>query len=159
MTEVSADAIVAAVNAAASASEARSLTEHADKARAAHGFESRAVEQDMNVDEALKIGLANQSRSWDANSKRTYDEYQDVSLDTIRRNARYVEKVLSDAQQYDNQRQQLANQSLQNSVETANMVAKQALRPADVTIVDSSKSEDAFMVLLAREVAKIKVAE
>lgn len=70
--------------------------------------------------------------SWFANIKRTYDEMQHESLESIRRNRSYVDKVLSDAQQHDNQRQTIANQALQNSVETANMVGKQAVRHSDL---------------------------
>ncbi len=69
-----------------------------------------------------------------ANIKRTYDEYQHESLESIRRNRTIVDKLVSDAQQYDNQRQAIANQALQNAVETANMVSKQAVRHADIAI-------------------------
>jgi hypothetical protein len=72
--------------------------------------------------------------AWFANVKRTYDEYQQESLESIKRNRSYVDKVLSDAQQHDNQRQAIANQALQNAVETANMVAKQGVRHSDVAI-------------------------
>ena len=72
--------------------------------------------------------------AWFANIKRTYDEFQQESLESIRRNRSYVDKVLSDAQQFDGQRQAIANQSLQNAVETANMVSKQALRHTDIAI-------------------------
>lgn len=72
--------------------------------------------------------------SWFANVKRTYDEYQHESLESIKRNRSYVDKVLSDALQYDNQRQVIANQALQNAVETANMTGKQAIRHADLAI-------------------------
>jgi len=69
-----------------------------------------------------------------ANIKRTYDEYQQESLESIKRNRTIVDKLVSDAQQFDNQRQVIANQALQNSVETANMVAKQAVRHGDIAI-------------------------
>ena len=72
--------------------------------------------------------------AWFANVKRTYDEYQQESLESIKRNRSYVDKVLSDAQQSDNVRQNIANQALQNAVETANMVSKQALRHTDIAI-------------------------
>ncbi len=62
-----------------------------------------------------------------ANMKRTYDEYQHESLESIKRNRTIVDKLISDAQQFDNQRQAIANQSLQNAVETANMVGKNAV--------------------------------
>jgi hypothetical protein len=69
-----------------------------------------------------------------ANIKRTYDEYQQESLESIKRNRTIVDKLVSDAQQYDNQRQVIANQALQNAVETSNMVAKQAVRHGDIAI-------------------------
>ena len=69
-----------------------------------------------------------------ANIKRTYDEYQQESLESIKRNRTIVDKLVSDAQQYDNQRQVIANQALQNAVETANMVSKQAVRHSDIAI-------------------------
>ena len=69
-----------------------------------------------------------------ANIKRTYDEYQQESLESIKRNRSIVDKLVSDAQQYDNQRQVIANQALQNAVETANMVSKQAVRHSDIAI-------------------------
>ncbi len=69
-----------------------------------------------------------------ANIKRTYDEYQQESLESIKRNRSIVDKLVSDAQQHDNQRQVIANQALQNAVETANMVSKQAVRHGDIAI-------------------------
>ncbi len=77
---------------------------------------------------------AAQADPWFANVKRTYDEYQQESLESVRRNRSYVDKVLSDAQQHDNARQAIANQALQNAVETANMVSKQAVRHGDIAI-------------------------
>ena len=61
------------------------------------------------------------------NGKRSYDEYQHESLEGIRRNRTIVDKLVSDAQQHDNVRQNIANQALQNAVETANMVGKNAV--------------------------------
>lgn len=87
-----------------------------------------------------------------ANRKRSYDEYQQESLETMRqarrqvetlhgetlesihRNRTNVDKLLSDAQQHDNARQNIANQALQNAVESANMVSKQAVRHGDLAI-------------------------
>jgi hypothetical protein len=59
--------------------------------------------------------------AWFANIKRTYDEYQTVALDAARRSQ-------SDHDRTSN----VALQALQNAVETANMVAKQAIRQSDV---------------------------
>lgn len=75
---------------------------------------------------------AGQADPWFANVKRTYDEYQHESLESIRRNRSIVDKIVSDAQQHDNARQAIANQALQNAVETANMVGKQAVKHADI---------------------------
>lgn len=58
-----------------------------------------------------------------ANAKRTYDAYQDLDLGAARR-----------AQLQFDQIQNVALQALQNSVETANMVAKQAVRHAEIAI-------------------------
>ena len=75
-----------------------------------------------------------QDEAWATNLKRTYDEYQEVSLESIKRNRSILDKIISDAQQFDNQRQAVANQALQNAVETANMVGKQAVRHSDIAI-------------------------
>src|SRR2546423_10519470 len=71
---------------------------------------------------------------WLANIKRTYDEYQQESLESIREQRLVFHKLVSDAQQFDNQRQLIANQALQNAVETANMAGKQAVRHGHVAI-------------------------
>lgn len=90
---------------------------------------SERLEKDQMADSSFMFGATKaQSDLMFANMKRTYDEYQQESLETIRRNRSYIDKVLSDAAQFDNQRQTIANQALQNAVETANMVGKQALR-------------------------------
>jgi len=76
----------------------------------------------------------NDYQAWFANIKRTYDEYMSESLETIRTQRTAMQKLLSDAQQHDNQRQAIATQALQNAVETANMVGKQAVRHSDLAI-------------------------
>jgi len=115
---------------------------------------------------------------WQANKKRTYDAYQHAelendsqagrfvedaqlakqrnyfdmhqeSIESIRSNRRYVDKVLSDAQQADNQRQVIANQALQNAVETANMVGKQSLN-ANQIAVDRQWNNDEVASLTAK---------
>ena len=85
----------------------------------------------MGLEREFEIG---KDEAWFANVKRTYDEYQHESLESIRRNRSIVDKLVSDAQQFDNQRQVIANQALQNAVETANMVGKQAVRHSDLAI-------------------------
>ena len=72
--------------------------------------------------------------AWFSNIKRTYDEYQHESLESIRRNRTFVDKILTDAQQNDNQRQQIANLALSNAVDTANLANKQAVAHRDIAI-------------------------
>lgn len=69
-----------------------------------------------------------------SNQKRTYDEYQQESLESIKRNRSYVDKVLSDAHGYDMNARNVATQALQNAVETANMIGKQAVAHRDLAI-------------------------
>ena len=85
----------------------------------------------MTEEREFEIG---RDESWFANIKRTYDEFQQESLQTIREQRALFTKLLTDAQQNDNARQNIANQALQNAVETANMVGKQAVRHGDVAI-------------------------
>jgi len=59
--------------------------------------------------------------AWPANVKRTYEEYQDISLTSARRSQDNYDKV-----------QGVALQALQNAVETANMVGKAAVRQQDI---------------------------
>ena len=87
--------------------------------------------------------------AWFANIKRTYDEYQQESLESIRRSRDYLGKILSDAQQHDNVRQNIADQALQNAVETANMVSKQAVRHGDIAI-DRQWNVDEVSALTAK---------
>lgn len=98
------------------------------------------------VEREFEIG---KDESWFANVKRTYDEYQQESLESIKRNRTIVDKLVSDAQQFDNQRQTIANQNLQNAVETANMVSKQAVRHSDLAI-DRQWNVDEVAALVAK---------
>jgi hypothetical protein len=56
-----------------------------------------------------------------ANLKRTYDVYQDLDVQAARQSL--IEQTRMN---------QIASQALQNAVETANMVGKQAIRHSDV---------------------------
>jgi hypothetical protein len=92
--------------------------------------------------------------AWFANIKRTYDEYQSESLESIRRNRSHVDQVLSDAQKHKNNVDNVALQALQNAVETANMVGKNAMRHSEVA-ADANWSEveaGAANVMTARAV-------
>lgn len=83
------------------------------------------------VEREFEIG---KDEAWFANVKRTYDEYQNESLESIRRNRSIVDKLISDSQSHDNQLRQLSVQAMQNAIETANMVGKQAVRHGDLAI-------------------------
>jgi hypothetical protein len=98
------------------------------------GVFTRAELADIGGSEAHERGVVENSGLLFSNNKRTYDEYQEVSLESIKRNRSYIDKTLSDAQSYDNQARNIANQALQNAVETANMVGKQAVRHGDIAI-------------------------
>ncbi len=74
-------------------------------------------EFETGVDEFFKA----HSELTAANAKRTYDAYQDLDLVLARRSQLQFDQL-----------QNIALQALQNSVETANMVGKQAVRHADV---------------------------
>lgn len=104
-------------------------------------------EFETGKDESWSATQHSQSEAWFANIKRTYDEYQQESLESIRGHRSIALKVTSDAQQYDNQRQAMANLALQNSIETANMVGKQAVRHVDIAVDRQwNVDEQAFVV-------------
>lgn len=97
------------------------------------------VNEDAHVDEeyihgALQADIRDHANAWFQNGKRTYDEFQHESLADVRQARRHMDT-----------RENIANQALQNAVETANMVAKnnletsnmvakQAIRHADLSI-------------------------
>lgn len=95
---------------------------------------SESRQEDIGGGERLTKENADNSQILFSNNKRTYDEYQHESLESVRRNRSYVDNVLSNANQNDQAKQNIANQALQNAVETANMVGKQAVRHGDVAI-------------------------
>jgi len=95
----------------------------------------------MAETEERKVQDIGQDEAWAVNLKRLVEDSLSVSaevaatgVESIKRNRAIVDKIISDAQQYDNQRQNIANQALQNAVETANMVSKQAVRHSDLAI-------------------------
>ena len=68
------------------------------------------------------------------NAKRTYDEYQQESLASVRENRQLVDRLSQNAVTHDQQVQNVAFQALQNAVETANMIGKQAVAHRDIAI-------------------------
>ena len=93
--------------------------------------EEETVVPEIQREREFEVG---KDEAWFANIKRTYDEFQQESLQTVREMRTMFTKLLTDAQQHDNARQNIANQALQNAVETANMVGKQAVRHGDLAI-------------------------
>ena len=87
--------------------------------------------QSKHIEREFEIG---KDEAWFANVKRTYDEFLEIAIAGARQNRLHFDKVIADAQQYDNMRQVMANTALQNAIETANMVGKQAVRHADLSI-------------------------
>jgi hypothetical protein len=57
--------------------------------------------EDIGGGERVTKENADNSQILFANNKRTYDEYQQESLESIKRNRSYVDKILSDAHGYD----------------------------------------------------------
>ena len=102
--------------------------------------------QSKHIEREFEVG---KDESWFANIKRTYDEFLQESLTGMRQNRIQFDKLVSDAQQHDNQRQGIANQALQNAVETANMVSKQAVRHSDLAI-DRQWNVDEVATLTAK---------
>lgn len=75
-----------------------------------------------------------QERSWDANVKRTYDEFQDISLTAARRSQVNFDSLQQYLAGKGAELDKVSLQALQNAVETANMTAKQAVRHGDLAI-------------------------
>lgn len=67
-----------------------------------------------------------------ANVKRTYDEFQHESLESVRRNRTYVDQVIQDSRNHSNNLNNVALQALQNAVENANFKAKNILDSANL---------------------------
>jgi hypothetical protein len=98
--------------------------------------ETGAVEHERVAQPEINLGREREyetgkDESWFANIKRTYDEFQHESLDSIRKNSAYIQRILSTSAEYDGARQNIANQALQNAVETSNMVSKQTIRHSE----------------------------
>ena len=103
---------------------------------AAGGFQSSGFEgstkqsSDINTEEALSVLQALNPKAAEffsnlvaANAKRTYDLHQSQDLSTLVGDVHYRGTLNN-----------LATQALQNAVETANMVGKQAVRHSDIAI-------------------------
>lgn len=89
------------------------------------------------------------------NAKRTYDEYQQESLSSIRENRQLTQRMAQNAVSHDENTQAVALQALQNAVETANMIGKRAVTAGDVATDNmwNPMQQGAADTMLARAVS------
>ena len=107
----------------------------------------------VQEERSFEIG---KDESWFCNNKRLFDELLQESLETQRHMRTHFDKLISDAQQFDNGRQVLANQSLANAVENNNALAKQMIQHRDIAtcaIFSIFPESDVFLTVLADKVA------
>ena len=81
-------------------------------------------EKKMSAERGFEIG---KDEAWFSNIKRTYDEYQNESLNSIRDQRAFVEKVRADTLAHTNTIHAITEQAMQNAVETANIVSKSVI--------------------------------
>jgi hypothetical protein len=119
-----ADAMAANAAAQASAGTASARTvsnaEQDAKDYAKTSFTDQQVDSDIGAEEAHTAAVHDQTRSWNANTKATYDAHQTLDKDALHQWREQVEAW-----------RQLKLQAAQNAVETANMISKQAVKHAD----------------------------
>jgi hypothetical protein len=104
---------------------------------------------DIGGTENIEANLAANTNLIMANTKRTYDEYQHESLESVRRNRSYVDKILAENASHDHRVRQIAEIALSNAVDTANLVNKQAVAHRDVAI-DRTWNVDEVSTLTAK---------
>jgi hypothetical protein len=97
------------------------MPEVATPNQAEREFETGTDESFKNTSATAGAAHNENQRVTFANIKRTYDVYQDLDIQAAR-------QALTEQTRLN----QIASQALQNAVETANMVAKQSIRHADV---------------------------
>jgi len=86
------------------------------------------------VTDKEELSSIGRDEAWFHNVKRTVEEYQELGLESARRNRTYVDRITANAENHSEELRQLSVQSLQNSVETANMIGKQAVAHRDIAI-------------------------
>ena len=90
-------------------------------------FQRGATEQNPQKGE-------NEYEAWFANEKLTYDNILETLTAQARRSQTHFDQVASTERERLAQVSNVALQALQNAVETANMVSKQAVRHSDLAI-------------------------
>jgi hypothetical protein len=114
-----------------------------------HGVESLHTTTrdaaDIGVDEGWSAGVLDDAKAWFANVKRTYDEHQSYDregagfrrshdLDGAGRLHHHFDRMATQALDFDAQMRAIVVQRMQNTAETDNMVAKQAMRHSELAI-------------------------
>jgi hypothetical protein len=99
------------------------MPEVATPNQAEREFETGTDESFKNTSAAAGAAHSENQRVTFANIKRTYDVYQDLDIQAAR-------QALTEQTRLN----QIASQALQNAVETANLVSKQAVRHGDIAI-------------------------
>lgn len=122
----------AAQGAQQAAQEAKQAVESAQQAARGVGAETSAATIETEVSPA-SVGKA-----WAANLKRTYDEFQDISLTAARRSQQDFDEVRS-----------YARLALGNAVNNADMLAKQAIAHRDIA-TDRTWNVDEVSTLTAK---------
>jgi len=113
------------------------------------GQSTREELGDIGGTENIEANLAANTNLIMANTKRTYDEYQQESLESIKRNRSYVDKILAESGSHDHRVRQIAEVALSNAVDTANLVNKQAVAHRDIAI-DRTWNVDEVSTLTAK---------
>ena len=89
------------------------------------------------------------------NFKATYDAFQRLSLDGAASAQQVQQRASQNGLDHDQAMRGLSVQALQNAVETANMVGKQAVRHGDIAIENQWESaEEASIAAIAAGVAR-----
>ncbi len=99
------------------------MPEVATPNQAEREFETGTDESFKNTSATAGAAHSENQRVTFANIKRTYDVYQDLDIQAARQALIEQTRV-----------NQIASQALQNAVETANLVSKQAVRHGDIAI-------------------------
>ena len=116
------------------------------------GVETGTIrETDISEGERATMENLDHSGLLFANAKRTFDEFQQESLETIRQNRTHFNNMQEDSRRLLNQISEnaiaVAQKVSEQCAETANMVAKQAVRHSDIAIDRQwNVDEQAFVV-------------
>lgn len=89
------------------------------------------------------------------NAKRSFDEYQDLGLQSARLNQQVAQRASQNGLDYDQSIRNVSVQALQNAVETANLVGKQAVAHRDIAINNEWDQQAVIEAVVAQVLAKM----